>query len=139
MDARNQHDSWMGIISMDRYQPCLPHPLWSFNNPSNNNVKYCICDMQHLQNAYVIYHICDMQHLQNSYAIYRTCDILHMHFVNVAYHICDTFSRTLALCLGSVYSERTINNAYAFSIYTLEVRFRFLKWNQLCASTQMLW
>ena len=94
--------------------------------------------------------ICDMQHLQNAYAIYRTCDISHMRFVNVAYRICDiphmryltlqhayaiyrirdTFSRTLALCLGSGYSERTINNAYAFFICTSEVRFWFPKWHQ---------
>ena len=33
------------------------------------------------------------------------------------------FPRTLALCLGSGYSERAINNAYAFLIYTSEVRF----------------
>ena len=50
--------------------------------------------------------ICDISHmlyltLQNAYAIYR---------------IHDTFSRTLALCLGSGYSERTINNAYAFAL-----------------------
>ena len=98
MDARNQHDAWMGIISMDRYQPCLPHPLRSFNNLSNNNVKYRIWDISHMQ--YLT--------LQNAYAIYR---------------IRDMFSQTLALCLGSGYSERTINNAYAFLICTSEVHF----------------
>ena len=72
--CKEPHDAWMGIISIDRYQPCLPHPLWSFNNPSNNKLKYRICDMQHLQNAYAIYH---------------NCGISHMRFVNVAYHICD--------------------------------------------------
>ena len=41
-----------------------------------------------------------------------------------------TFPRTLALCLGSGYSERTINNAYAFLICTSEVRFWFPKWHQ---------
>ena len=53
--------------------------------------------------------------LQNAYAIYR---------------IRDTFSRTLALCLGLGYSERTINNAYAFLICTSEVHFLFPKWHQ---------
>ena len=120
MDARNQHDAWMGIISMDRYQPCLPHPLWSFNNPSNNNVKYRICDISHLR--YIAYAFCKcwISHmryltLQNAYTIYR---------------IRDTFSRTLALGLGSGYSERTINNAYAFLICTSKVCFWFPKWHQ---------
>ena len=78
MDARNQHDAWMGIISMDRYQPCLPHPLSSFNNPSNNNVKYRICDIQHLHNAYVIYRtyaFCNVK--------YCICDISHMRYLTL--------------------------------------------------------
>ena len=64
--------------------------------------KCCISHMQYLT-------------LQNAYAIYR---------------IRDTFSRTLALCLGLGYSERTINNAYAFLICTSEVHFWFPKWHQ---------
>ena len=60
-----------------------------------------------------------------AYAIFkirkRECDILDMRYI---------FPRTLALCLGSGYSERTINNAYAFLIYTSEVRFWFPKWHQ---------
>ena len=103
--CKEPHDAWMGIISIDRYQPCLPHPLWSFNNPSNNNVKYRICDI-----SYMWYLT-----LQNAYAINR---------------IRNTFSRTLALCLGSGYFEHTINNAYAILICTSEVRFWFPKWHQ---------
>ena len=61
-----------------------------------------------------------------------------MRFVNVKYRIyltfrkriCDTSLRTLALCLGSGYSKRTINNAYAFLICTSEVRFLFPKWHK---------
>ena len=53
-----------------------------------------------------------------AYAIFnitkRECDISDMRY---------RFPRTLALCLGSGYSERAINKAYAFLIYTLEVRF----------------
>ena len=55
--------------------------------------------------------------------------ISHVWYVPFTEHICDTFLLTLALCLGSSYSEHTINNAYAFSIYTLKVRFWFLKWH----------
>ena len=61
--------------------------------------------------------------------------------LNIAYaiyRICDTSLWTLALCLGSGYSKRTINNAYAFLICTSEVRFCFLKWNQLRASAHLL-
>ena len=58
--------------------------------------------------AYVIYHNMQYLTLQNAYVIYR---------------IRNTFSLTLALCLGSGYLERTINNAYAFLICTSEVRF----------------
>ena len=71
--------------------------------------------------------------------------ISHMRFVmlHIAYAIfnitkCECnisdmryrFPRTLTLCLGSGYFERTINNAYAFLIYTSEVRFWFPKWHQ---------
>ena len=48
---------------------------------------------------------------------YRICDISLIHFVNVKYRIWDTSSWTLALCLGLGYSERTINNAYAFDLH----------------------
>ena len=80
----------------------------------------CICDISHMRFVNVAYHISDISHmryltLQNAYAIY---------------HIRDTFSWTLALCLGLSYSERIINNAYAFLICTSEVGFWFPKWHQ---------
>ena len=68
--------------------------------------------------AYVIYFICAISHLQY---------ISHMRYLTFTERICDTSLLTLALCLGLGYSERTINNAYAFLIYTSEVCFRFLK------------
>ena len=37
----------------------------------------------------VKYRICDIQDLQNAYAIYRKCEISHVRFVNVEYRICD--------------------------------------------------
>ena len=60
---------------------------------------------------------------------YHICDISLMKYLNFIKRICDTSLWTLALCLGLGYSERTINNAYAFSIYTSGVRFWFLKWH----------
>ena len=77
------------------------------------NVAYRTCDISHMRFINVAYRISDISHmryltLQNAYAIYR---------------IRDTFSRTLALCLGSGYSKRTINNAYVFLICTSEVCF----------------
>ena len=84
--------------------------------------------MQHLQNAYVIYRTCNISHLCFVNVVHRISDISHMRYLTLQnayaiYRIRDTFSRGLALCLGSGYSERTINNTYAFLICTSEVRF----------------
>ena len=50
-----------------------------------------------------------------------------MRYLTLQKHECDIsdmryrFPQTLALCLGSGYPERAINNAYAFLICTSEV------------------
>ena len=86
---------------------------------------FCFCFVFH-----ITYAICDISHLLYiAYAIYRTCYILHMQYIALVIYIymqyltftkcmCNTSLLTLAWCLGSGYSERTINNAYAFLIYT---------------------
>ena len=92
------------------------------------------CFISHLR--YIAYAFCKccISHLRYiAYAFYKCC-ISHKRYITYAIfkittRICDTFPRTLALCLGSSYSERTINNAYAFLICTLEVHFWFLKWH----------
>ena len=71
---------------------------------------------------------CCISHLRYIAYAFCKCCISHMGYLTlqnayVIYLIRDMFSRTLALCLGSCYSKRTINNAYAFLICTSEVRF----------------
>ena len=78
---------------------------------------------------------CCISHLRYITYAFCKCCISHRWYIayaifNITTCICDTFPRTLALCLGSVYSERTINNASAFLICTSEVCFWFSKWHQ---------
>ena len=78
--------------------------------------------------AYAVYRLCGLSLSRNVTVQMRNED-RGLCFFSFPYCICDTSLLTLALCLGSGYSKHTINNAYVFSIYTLEVCFRFLKWH----------
>ena len=51
------------------------------------NVKYHICDMQHLQNAYAIYRKCDMQHLPNAYALFIALIMTYMILNFICYEV----------------------------------------------------
>ena len=137
-------------IQRGRKAPKLyPLLINCFFGSKNHHMRYatftkCICDISHMHFVNVAYPTCDISHMRFVNVAYCISDISHMWYLilqnaYVIYPIRDTFSRTLALCLGSGYSERTINNAYAFLICTSEVRFWFPKWNQLHASSQVFY
>ena len=88
----------------------------------------CVLEIYISHMRYIAYAFCNIS--------YRICDISHMRYLTLQKRECDIsdmryrFPQTLALCLGSGYLERTINNAYAFLICTSKVRSWFPKWHQ---------